>query len=276
MEVAMPSTAADPVMARLDRLERESRRWRRVALGSWLAIAALLLLGQSQPQAQRPAGPARPVEAERFVLRDARGRVGATLGWEADSTPRLVLHDPVGQPRTLLTVGAGGAPGLSLLDADGKTVRAALVVGPDGAPGFALFDPAGKPRLAAALFHAGGTGPGKGSEPAPAIAAYDAAGVARATFGLRGTDVAGLELADGRGAARAILRVQPDGAPDFALRDGQGRGRASLGVLSDGTPALNLHGADGKARATMTFVQGKGAALALADGRGAVVWSAPP
>jgi hypothetical protein len=271
----MPITTADPVMARLDRLERESRRWRRVALGSWLAIAALLLLGQSPPQVSRPASPARTVEAERFVLRDARGHAGATLGWEADDTPRLTLHDPAGQPRTLLTVGAGGAPGLSLLDADGKTVRAALVVGPDGAPGFALFDPAGKPRLAAALFHAR-AGPTSGSQPAPAIVAYDAAGVARLTFGLRGADIAGLDLADGRGAARAFLRVQADGAPDFALRDAQGRGRATISVLADGTPAFNLHGADGKARATLTFVQGKGAALALADGRGAVVWSAPP
>jgi hypothetical protein len=39
------------------------------------------------------------VEGERFVLRDARGRTGATLGWEADDTPRLALHDPAGKPR---------------------------------------------------------------------------------------------------------------------------------------------------------------------------------
>ena len=102
----------------------------------------------------------------------------------------------------MLAVGAGGAPGLTLLDTDGATVRAALVVGPDGAPGLALFDPAGKPRLAAALFH--GSAPGRstgGREPAPAIVAYDAAGVVRTTFGIRGAD-AGLELADGRGTAR--------------------------------------------------------------------------
>ena len=273
----MPLTTPDPVMARLDRLERESRRWRRVALGSWLAIAALLLLGQSPPRAPRPANPARTVEAERFVLRDARGRAGATLGWEADDTPRLVLHDPVGQPRAVLAVGTGGAPGLTLLDADGKTVRAALVVGPDGAPGLALFDPAGKPRLAAALFHASGSArPASGREPAPAVVAYDAAGVVRATFGVRGANAtAGLELADDRSAARAVLRVQPDGAPDLALRDREGRGGATLSVLADGTPALNLNGADGRARAAMTLVPGRGAALALADRNGAVVWSAP-
>jgi hypothetical protein len=272
----MPLMTPDALITRLDRLERETRRWRRVALGSWLAIAALLLLGQAPPRTSRPPSPARTVEAERFVLRDARGRPGATLGWEADDTPRLALHGPGGQPRAVLTVGAGGAPGLTLFDADGVTIRAALVVGPDGAPGFALFDPGGKPRLAAALFHAGSAGRPTGArEPAPAIVAYDAAGVVRATLGLRGADAA-LELADGRGTARTVLRIQPDGTPDLVLRDGDGRARAGLSVLPDGTPALNLNGADGRARATLTLGQGRGAALALADARGAVVWSAPP
>jgi hypothetical protein len=274
----MPLTTEDLVTARLDRLEREGRRWRRVALGSWLAVAALFLLGQSPPRAARPPGAGRTVEAERFVLRDARGRAGATLGWEADDTPRLTLHDAHGQSRAVLTIGAGGAPGLTLLDADGATVRAALIVGSDGAPGFALFDPAGKPRLAAALF-LGRSGPAARAagarDPQPALVAYDAAGTVRATFGLRGQD-AGLELADARGTARAVLRSQPDGTPDVSLRDGDGRSRATLTVLGDGTPALNLNGSDGRARATMTLTPGRGAGLALADGRGAVVWSAPP
>jgi hypothetical protein len=46
-------------------------------------------------------------------------------------------------------------------------------------------------------------------------------------------------------------------------------------VLSDGAPALTLNGPDGRPRATVTLAPGKGAALALADQRGAVVWSAP-
>jgi hypothetical protein len=273
----MPLPAPDPITARLDRLERESRRWRRAALCSWLAISALLLLGQSpSPRATRSANPARTVEAERFVLRDSRGGVAATLGWDAEDMPRLALNDPKGQPRAVLTVGAGGAPGLTLLDADGTTTRAALVVGPDGAPGLALFDPAGKPRLAAALFHRSTAGRGvTAREPAPAIVAYDGAGVVRVTFGIKGSD-ATLELADNRGTARSVMRVPADGTPDLLLRDGDGRGRASLSVLSDGTPALNLNGQDGRPRATMTLTPTKGAALALADAAGAVVWSAPP
>jgi hypothetical protein len=165
---------------------------------------------------------------------------------------------------------------LTLLDADGSTTRAALVVGADGAPGFALFDPAGKPRLAVALFHGAGSGRGATSrEPAPALVAYDGAGVVRVTFGIRGSD-ASLELADTRGTARAAMRAPADGTPDLLLRDADGRARAALSVLSDGTPALNLNGQDGRPRATMTLTPTKGAALALADAKGAVVWSAPP
>ena len=177
----------------------------------------------------------------------------------------------------MLTVGAGGAPGLTLLDADGTTIRAALVVGPDGAPGLALFDSAGKPRLAAALFHA--SAPGRstsGREPAPAIVAYDAAGVVRTTFGVRGRATRGSSWRTAGARPGRVLRVQPDGTPDLVLRDVDGRNRAGLSVLADGTPALNLNGPDGRARATMTLAPGRGAALALADGRGAVVWSAPP
>lgn len=272
----MPLSTPDLVTARLDRLERESRRWRRVALGSWLAIAAVLLLGQSSPPAAKAASPARTVEAERFVLRDPRGLVGATLGWEADDTPRLALHDLRGQPRAVVSVGTGGTPGLTLLDADGTTVRAALVLGSDGAPGLALFDPAGKPRVAVALFHGGQPGrAGTAREPAPALVAYDSTGLVRVTFGIRGSDAA-IELADSRGTARTVMRVPADGTPDLLLRDADGRGRAGLSVLSDGTPALNLNGQDGKPRATMTLTPTKGAALALADAKGTVVWSAPP
>jgi hypothetical protein len=269
----MADTSFATVTARLDRLERESRRWRRLALASWLGLAAVALLGQAAPTAAPAPG---TVEAQRFVLRDARGRVGATLAWERDGGPRLALADALGRDRAVVSVSADGWPGLTLLDRDGQTARATLVVGPDGAPGLALFDAAGRPRLAAALFHGRARGGAAGArEPTPAVAAYDASGALRVTFGIRGADVAGLELADGRGAARGVLEVLADGTPGLALRDATGRNRATLTVLDDGAPALNLNGPDGRARAAMTLLAGRGAALALADREGKVVWSAP-
>ena len=274
----MPLTASDAVSARLDRLEREGRRWRRAALGS--------LARDRGPPAPRPE-PAPGAPAPEPGPR-GRGRALRPAGLARARRARRSAGRPTTLPASRFTTrpasrgrcwrsGAGGSPGLTLLDTDGTTVRAALVVGPDGAPGFALFDSAGKPRLAAALFH--GSAPGRstsGREPAPAIVAYDGAGVVRD------------DLRDPRGrcwdsswrtaGARPgpLLRVQPDGTPDLLLRDVDGRNRAGISVLTDGTPALNLNGADGRARATMTLAPGRGAALALADSRGAVVWSAPP
>ncbi len=258
------------VTARLDRLEAANRAWRRLAVASWVLLGALGVLGQAAPPATRPAPPSHVVEAERFVLRDPSGRIGAILGWERDDV-HLALHDAAGRPRVVL--GLGGGPGLSLLDPDGRTVRAALVIGPDGAPGLALFDPAGKPRLAAALFH-GRARAGASREPAPAVAAYDAGGVLRASFGLRGSDTAGLELSDARGRGRVLVQVPPAGGPGVALRDDAGRSRATLDVLADGTPALNLNGEDGRPRAALSLVTGR-AAVALADRAGTVVWTAP-
>jgi hypothetical protein len=260
------------VTTRLDRLEAANRVWRRLAVASWILLGAVGVLGQAAAPPGRPAVPAHVVEAERFVLRDSTGRIGATLGWERDDV-RLALHDPAGRPRVVLAL--GGGPGLSLLDPDGRTVRAALVIGPDGAPGLALFDSSGKPRLAAALFHGrAGAGAGAPREPAPAVAAYDAGGVLRASFGLRGSNTAGLELSDARGGGRVLVQVPPNGAPGLALRDDAGRRRATLDVLADGTPALNLNGEDGRPRAALSLVTGR-AALALADRAGAVVWTAP-
>jgi hypothetical protein len=267
----MPLTSPDSLSARLDRLERESRRWKRVALGSWVTIAALFLLGQSPP---RPGGPGRAVEADPFVF-GTRGAGLALRSGGRPTAPRLALHDPAGRARATLAVGADGAPALTLLDTAGTTVRATLLVGPDGAPGFARFDPAGTPRLAVALFHGSPAGrPTSGAEPSPLVVTYDAAGVVRTTFGIRGSD-AGLELAD-KGIARTVLKVQPDGTPDLLLRDGAGRGRAGLCVLPDGTPALNLNGTGGRPRAAMTLTARRGTRLALATGLGAVVWPAPP
>lgn len=56
----------DTLVRRLDRLERENRRWKRVSAATFAAIAALVLMGQATPR--------RVVEAEKFVLRDLNGK----------------------------------------------------------------------------------------------------------------------------------------------------------------------------------------------------------
>ncbi len=138
-EEAMNEPTLDTLTQRLDRLERENRRLKLAGVILLLALAAVGAMGQMIPRAVP-----KVVEAERFVLRDTRGKILATLGTEASGTS-LSVYDQNGKPRAGLSVIADGAPVLVLFDQNGKD-RAGLVLGADGTPALALLDQNGKRR----------------------------------------------------------------------------------------------------------------------------------
>lgn len=78
----MSEPTLDMLTQRLDRLERELRRWRLTALFSGLLLGTLVLMGQA------PAN-RRVVEAEKFVLRNLDGKVRAVLGAEMPGSAPL-------------------------------------------------------------------------------------------------------------------------------------------------------------------------------------------
>lgn len=164
---------------RLERMERENRRLKRVGAVLILGIGALVLMAQGKPS--------RVIEAERFVLRDARGKTRAVLGVE-DRVTKFSLYDEDGDFRADLGVGPavstlglfgkdkGSAvilseafpleaslvflkdkkmrsivgvgvvgPALDLGDADGRS-RASLKLAADGSPTLTLYDEDKKPR----------------------------------------------------------------------------------------------------------------------------------
>ena len=134
--------ANDPaIMARLERLERQHRCWRSLALVGVLAVSTLALMGQ------KPSG--RTVEAERFLLRDAAGRVRAELMVDAEHSVALRFKDTDGMPR--LTVGTENGSAVVVLNEQSGKVRAGLVALPHGAPGLNLYDTTGKPRAELSL-----------------------------------------------------------------------------------------------------------------------------
>ena len=95
------------IVERLETVERENRRLKRVGLVVLLVASAALLMGQAR------TGP-RIVEAEAFVLKDSAGISRGEL--KADETGvRLVLYDPEKHPRVSLFVVPDG-PGLMLTD----------------------------------------------------------------------------------------------------------------------------------------------------------------
>ncbi len=156
----MNDSTLDTLTQRLDRLERENRRLKVAGTIVFLVLVAVGAMGQVLPKAVP-----KVVEAERFVLRDARGKMLATLGTDGlvladqngkfraalgvgtDGSASLIFDDQNEKPRVTLGVLDDGTPHLALLDQNEKP-RLALAVGTDGTPHLALFDQNKKPRLA--------------------------------------------------------------------------------------------------------------------------------
>jgi hypothetical protein len=126
---------------RVEQLERVQRRWRRLATGAALGLAAVGLMGQ------KPAP--RVVEAERFVLRDAAGRARAELVVDGEQSVALRFKDADSMPR--LSIGTENGAAVLVLNEQGGRVRAGLVTLSHGAPALTFYDNNGKNRAELAL-----------------------------------------------------------------------------------------------------------------------------
>jgi len=127
----MSEPTLDTLAQRLERVERENRSLRRVGVLMLVGVAALLIAAQATAN--------RVVEAEKFVVRDASGKIRAELGAPPDGRVALTLFDRDGGLRVELRVLTNGRVGLLLYDKNGKS-RAALRVLAEGGPVLGLFD----------------------------------------------------------------------------------------------------------------------------------------
>ncbi len=78
------------IVERLEKVEKQNRQMKRVALGASLLAVAFAVMGAQ--------GSPRPVVAERFVVVDANGTERAVLGM-AERGPALRLYDAKGKKR---------------------------------------------------------------------------------------------------------------------------------------------------------------------------------
>ena len=105
----MSDTSQEHLARRLDRLERENQRLKRLGALALIGLAALVIMGQATS-----APVANTIEAERFVLRDASGHARASLGVRPDGTAALALADDTHQERAVFTVTAQGLAAVEL------------------------------------------------------------------------------------------------------------------------------------------------------------------
>jgi hypothetical protein len=148
----MGEPTMDAVTRRLERLERDNRRYKRVASLAVACVGLAVLLGAAP---SKKAKIPDEVRAGRFVLVDKAGNAHAQWATTAEKQPYLVLSDAAGKPRLNLSLSQYGEPFLSFTDAagnrriglsldlygvllhfndDGGKLRAALTVPAEGEP----------------------------------------------------------------------------------------------------------------------------------------------
>ena len=146
---------AGQILERMARLERGNRVLRRLVVLPWLALAALLVMGQT---AARP----KVIEAQRFALVDPSGKLvgglaagekGPTLTFLDAAGVRLslshdtiLLYDRQKEVRFMLRVQDEGTAAAIFFDPKG-TDRIHLRVAPDGRAGVLVNVRDGKPEV---------------------------------------------------------------------------------------------------------------------------------
>ena len=128
---------------RVDRLERESRWWKRLASVTLVLLGILVLLGAV---ASKKAKSPTEVRGQRVVLVDKAEQGRAELTMLPDNQPGLMLTDNAGKPRIVLALSKYGEPMLSFVDAGG-TRRIILSLDLYGTL-LRFTDDAGNPRAA--------------------------------------------------------------------------------------------------------------------------------
>jgi hypothetical protein len=137
-----PSRAA--LLERIERLERDARRWKRGAAVAALVVAATGVMGHAST---------RTLDAHRFVLRDSGNRARAELAMDGDRSLALRFKDETGMPR--LTMGIEGDAAVIVLNDKTSKPRATLTVLAHGAPSLTMYDESGKSRADVSLSREG-------------------------------------------------------------------------------------------------------------------------
>ena len=108
------SESTRELMSRLDRLERENRRIKRVG-GSLLAAIVLGgIVGFAAPKV------CNTVWAERFVLQDSRGQSRMVLNAYSTKTPAITFNDAAGKGVAALQIEKSGDMSLKIFKRAGR------------------------------------------------------------------------------------------------------------------------------------------------------------
>lgn len=206
------------VRNRMDAVERDSRRTRR--LGVFMLIGLAVLLGVMTAvvimAARRGFGGPVPdvAEARRFVIRDARGQIRGVWGVTKNGGAQIVLSDSMGRERLRLQVLRDGSSGVALVDSANRS-RIVLAALPDQTATLVLADPAGRTRTVLGLNPNG----------ASTVVFADKNGTTKAGLGVDATGAGTFTLLDRAGATPQAPGQSEEDTVSQGATPGQTRGR---------------------------------------------------
>jgi len=186
---------------RIQGLERETRRLRRLWMSTIIGLAVLLGIAASlvivSAKHGFPGTVADVIESHQFLVRDKDGQVRGVFGATDAGDLRLTLQAPGTRAGVTLTALKGGASGLSFSDSAGKT-RGVLGLLPDETTSLTFGDRNGQTRSALSL----------NPEGSATLVFTDRSGSTRAGLGVDSRGVGTFTVVDRPGAART---PEPEG-----------------------------------------------------------------
>ncbi|MGH7514254.1 MAG: hypothetical protein ACREOQ_15170 [Gemmatimonadales bacterium] len=180
---------------RIQGLERETRRLRRLWMATVFSLAVLLGLGAAlvivSAKHGFPGTVADVIESRQFLIRDKSGAVRGAWGAADDGSLRLSLQASGSRAGVSLTALKGGASGLTFTDSVGKS-RGVLALLPDETMALTFGDRNGTTRSALGL----------NPEGSATLVFADRTGATRAGLGVDSRGVGTFTVIDRPGAAR--------------------------------------------------------------------------
>ena len=218
------------LITRIQDLERETRRYRRLWIAMVIVLCVVLGLGAAlvmmAGRHSLPGQVADVVEARQFQIRDPEGSVRGAWGIDEDGALRLTLLAPNSKAAVTMTVLKGGAPGLTFSDTSGRA-RGVLALLPDETLSLTFADRTGMTRSVLGL----------NPEGSATLVFADRTGVTRAGMGVDSRGSGTFTLMDRRGASQmesessvpAPAQAEPAQAPDTGPASPPARPQASPG-----------------------------------------------
>ena len=210
-------------------------------------LGGLLSQTTHKAAAQAPAAPPAVIQAQRFELVDAAGKVRGSFGMNG-ANPCINLYDVAGKRRGAFAMN-GDDPYLGLYDAAEKGRGSFMLVG--DTPSIGVYDSKAKPR---GLLTMNGE--------YPELSLYDSDGKSRGRFYLNDHSNANVTLRDGHNI-RAGLGYDDDQRPLFMLCDDAGITRSGLDFTKDGNPRLMLNDSAGHGKGVFVVDENNNPSLLL-------------